>query len=245
METFGYDGTPGTSSSRTNHIDGSWATCPEVGTADSISVYIWAVSGTRHVKCALYKRSDLSFVGATEDKEIGALHEYVTFNFEEPKPSLENIDYVLCVWTDDTTNIHYDTEVGKCYHQLLTYGDWPDSYDSEEPDGLSYKWCIYCTYTPSAAPQTLTPSPVAISLATPVLALLLTKTLAPDPATTSLAIPAPTLAFGGITLTPEPVVVEVAVPQVTVDVEGAPVGHPTMRRWGGIPGMVYTGRSGW
>ena len=26
---------------------------------------------------------------------------------------------------------------------------------------------------------------------------------------------------------------------------GPPVGQPTMRRWGGIPGMVYTGRAGW
>jgi hypothetical protein len=26
---------------------------------------------------------------------------------------------------------------------------------------------------------------------------------------------------------------------------GPPVGQPTMRRWGGVPGMVYTGRAGW
>lgn len=27
--------------------------------------------------------------------------------------------------------------------------------------------------------------------------------------------------------------------------ESAPTGHPTMRRWGGIPGMQYTGRRSW
>jgi len=51
-------------------IKGSWFTCPEDGTAQSLSMYIQNGWTNEQVKGAIYKKSDNSLVGHTEEKTI-------------------------------------------------------------------------------------------------------------------------------------------------------------------------------
>ena len=156
--TFGYESIPSTSYFIENKIAGSWFTCPESGTADSITVYAGAGGASYfpvHLKCGIYKKSDNSFVGGTEeqyyeDRNSGFYYEdWYTFNFQSPKPSLENIDYYLVLWTDNSVEFPYDTETGKGADDYETYGTWPDPWS---PVSRDRKFGIYCTYTVEAPP---------------------------------------------------------------------------------------------
>lgn len=143
----------GVGTPRRNAIDGSWATCPEAGIADSMSVHVFHVEGgTRPVRCALYKRSDYSFVAATEEKIIGRIIGWVAFDFPSPKPPVENIDYILVVWSGGDYANRPTAEwynPGRGFHQSLPYNNFPDPY---VPDAYNtdYWWSIYCTYIPAA-----------------------------------------------------------------------------------------------
>ena len=145
---FGYE-TIGTSSYYgANYIRGSVFTCPESGTADSISWYNkYAFSGVvKAVKCAIYKHSDLSFVGVTEELIAGAANTWITHNFTVPKPDLINTQYILVWWSRGSyAEIAYDTgETDQGHYQYLYYNSFPDPLD---PAHENCKYSIYCTYT--------------------------------------------------------------------------------------------------
>jgi len=56
--TFGYETVGSSSEYAGNHIRGSWFSCPEAGTAISITAYLRAVSHAGACKAALYKKAD-------------------------------------------------------------------------------------------------------------------------------------------------------------------------------------------
>ena len=88
-----------------NVINYSNATCPETGTADSITVMTQVIIGANNVKCALYD-SNFNLIAETEQKEVavqGAPAE-TTFNFSGTV-NLRAGTYHLCVWCADTTFI--------------------------------------------------------------------------------------------------------------------------------------------
>jgi len=155
MATFGYT-TIGTDadSSLTGYIDASQFTCPENGSADSISIALKCVtSWTGKVKCAIYLASDLSAPitnGTTEEKTLTLTtnFEWYTFNFPT-SPSLSATDYVLCAWAEGTgTEVRFprddDANVNRWYENH-DYNGWP-SLSASDRTG---KFSIYCTYTPS------------------------------------------------------------------------------------------------
>jgi hypothetical protein len=145
------------SSSGYEEIQGCKFTITEAGTADSITVALKrAAAGSDKVKCAIYKRSDLSLVGATGETSPSMTTSFAwyTFNFNAPKPSLTaNTEYLLAVWADYTSrSIFLAQDTGalnqSCY-QDKTYDSWPDPL---VPSYSSYKNSIYCTYTTAAPP---------------------------------------------------------------------------------------------
>jgi len=148
---FGYETKEIGSQWITNRISGSWFTCPEPGIAQSITAAVRnALAIDVPYKCAIYRRSDGKLIGVTEEVMVppttGAPGPWVTFNFPEPKPELENTDYYLVAWAKQNYSaLHGTDEIGKGGYQELTYDSFPDPWSRLLEDR---KYCIYCTYTP-------------------------------------------------------------------------------------------------
>jgi len=141
------------SSSSYERIIGSVFTITEDGTADSITVALKrAVAGSNNVKCAIYKHSDSSLLGSTQQvlSSMTTSYQWFTFNFTNPKPSLTtNTEYCLEVWADYTdSNIYLAGDVGATnqghYSQSYVYDSFPNSIVFGHS---SMKYSIYCTYT--------------------------------------------------------------------------------------------------
>jgi len=135
-------------------IVGSHFICPENGTAESISWYGKLGTSSFRAKCAIYKYSDNSLVGSTE--ELTGLDSlgWHTHNFSEPKPSLSaNTEYWLVVWLEseieNQSEVYCDRVENAGGEQPLDYtGNFPDPWS---PTTTNYEFSIYCTYTPAVA----------------------------------------------------------------------------------------------
>jgi hypothetical protein len=136
-----------------NVIVGSSFTCPSDCVADSISVCITVYGGNITGKCALYKVSDNSLVGVTEERVVNnADFTFEVFNFIS-KPSLINgTDYYICYWTStiwSRIGLTYDA-VKSLEGVVLEYGSFPSTFSnstmvaSRHVDG-------YVTYSVSIA----------------------------------------------------------------------------------------------
>lgn len=156
---FGYETAGRSDQSIIDRISGSWFTCPEAGTGDSITAYIGMDPGpvapppTQSVRYAIYKKSDNSFVEETEEYSSTSIikAEWITLNLLT-SPSLQNIDYWLVAWGGSTGSgdvwLFYDSDTNGGY-QDQTYNSFPDPWS---PTSENKKYSIYCTYTAAAAP---------------------------------------------------------------------------------------------
>jgi len=155
--TFGYDTVGGTSNGG-GGIRGS-VYAGVVGSGDSISAYISAedyAGGSPSRKWGLYKSSDSSFVGGTEEVQNTHSASWETLDFTS-SPTLEAIDYVIVMWNNYIYGKSGSTEITRYYDSGGTekfsdteYGDtWPDPASFET---YSNKYSIYCTYTASSNP---------------------------------------------------------------------------------------------
>lgn len=130
-----------------NRIRGSWFTCPELGVGESISVYFNPRTATNRTKCALYKKSDRSFVAETEEKTGSSGATWRVFNFVS-LPTVENIPYWIVYWSSENIYPYYVRETEKGTASEYAYNSFPSKlvislWDRKHP--------IYCTYT--AAPK--------------------------------------------------------------------------------------------
>ena len=156
--TFGYETVGGTRTGYIkNRITGSWFTCPESGSADSISVYLdnsyspYPTIGQE--KCAIYLKSDNSLVASTEEHCGGLSDDWLTLSITSGG-TLSNTDYYLVFWTSyNYQRLYYDSASGKGAYQDLTYGDWPDPWNPTSEDRI---YSIYCTYTAEAGATQIT-----------------------------------------------------------------------------------------
>lgn len=159
MAIFGYDTPQETYQTNNDRVTGSVFTCPSAGTADSITAYVCHTAGTVHMKCAIYKHSDLSLVGATEEKDDGDIGgcppahpgSWLTFNFSDPKPSLAaSTEYILVCWGDASVGyVHYhEGTTDQGHYDSEAYNGFPNPMDPTHEDR---EYCIYCTYTPEGA----------------------------------------------------------------------------------------------
>jgi len=159
--SFGYEGIGGSSGVLDDYIFGAVFTITEEGTADSITVALKysTTQSTWSVKCAIYKHSDLSLVGSTEEREITPTLEFVwyTFNFDAPKPSLTtDTAYILVAWTEviaGNCKIAYTTgDTDQLHIKNVVYtGTFPNPWES--PTELDYKASIFCNYTTAGAQE--------------------------------------------------------------------------------------------
>lgn len=130
-------------------IYGAWFSCPEAGTADNITIYLYQGLGkTPKIKCAIYKKSDNSLVGSTEEWTItSGWDDWKTFDITSGG-TLEADDYYLVVWNNDAVWSYYTAETDKSAYDSQLYGSWPDPWNPVTDDK---KYSIYCTYTPTPA----------------------------------------------------------------------------------------------
>lgn len=168
--TFGYEtlGTVG-KTSLSGNIVGSIFTITEAGTADSITagLILFSATVTAKTKCAIYKHSDLSLVGVTEERTIAYPFPaaWYTFNFSAPKPSLTaSTEYILVAWAsiisgDGNPRLVYDDgDTNQGLNQVIAYNDFPNPLvPSSYADR---KHSIYCTYT-TALPTGLGSQPLS------------------------------------------------------------------------------------
>ena len=135
-----------------NTIVGSLFTATYSGWADSITAYLQVTSSTKNVKCAIYKVSDLSLVGYTQERAISpSSPSWQTFSFTNPKPSLASgAQYILVAWSSsgngDTYFYRQNGAPNQAYYDTIAYGSpWPNPLTVDAYGARSY--CIYCTYT--------------------------------------------------------------------------------------------------
>ncbi len=125
--------------------------CPSIGTAKSITVYLKQFLDTPRVKCAIYKDSDDSLVGVTEEWRITAAWDgWKTLDFVGVVPLIAT-NYILAIWGDNTYAIQM-LDPASGFHIA---GD-ADVYDGVYPDPCPWsagktwqsnkKVSIFCTY---------------------------------------------------------------------------------------------------
>lgn len=151
-DTFGETSAGSTGAPIQNAIDATWFTCPKDGIGKSMSASIWVGSEGDKIKMAVYKRSDESLVGTTEEWVADSTgKQWVTKNFTTPKPTFqENVDYYLAVWgwgSSSDPQSYFFSETSRSVFKGIAYDSWPDPLDSSGTTDRRHS--IYCTYTPS------------------------------------------------------------------------------------------------
>ena len=140
-----------------NVIQGSNFTCPSDGVANNMNVYLTNWGSTAHVKCAIYYSDNGSRVGYTEEKDIGNVAEWITFNFIGEPHLVAGTKYLLVVW-GDAAYLHYDDDITN------NFNGYPLNYTDAFPLSIvgllhiqDYVVSIYCRYTeyePNDPPNT-------------------------------------------------------------------------------------------
>ena len=151
MVTFGETGAgAGNVTIANGRIAGGKFTCPEAGTADSISFRTSGDGAAHDYKCALYKASDMSLVKATEENNatFHAWNVDYTCNFLAVKPTLSAQDYIIAAWVDAAHDISYSWSGTR----LIRYDDeaydgFPATFADSELAQDAKLMTIYCTYT--------------------------------------------------------------------------------------------------
>ncbi len=118
-----------------DRILGSVFTCSEAGTAENIIMSIFTGGANDKRKCAIYKHSDLSLVGVTEEHVSDNTTGWRTFSFSAPKPVLEATDYILVSWCEQSSPTFPSTTYldgngpdpgNQGRYQALNYNGFPD-----------------------------------------------------------------------------------------------------------------------
>jgi len=153
MGTFGVEGKGGTFTGINDRIACLKATCPEVGTAYSIKVWL-ETNQLRLVRCALYAYvgdgNAGALLGITEERDVNvapaAVEEFV---FNNPKPALANTTYFLAAYGEDATcgTFRDAGGTGHCYLDRAYDSTYPDPLAGESSS--TFTRSIYCEYTTS------------------------------------------------------------------------------------------------
>lgn len=119
------------------------------GRLASISANMKVISGTATVKFGVYKHSDLSLIGYTEETTVTTTQGWFTANIHGSAPLLASgVDYVLVAFVDypsNTVYLYYDAGGVDVYHtQTIAYGAFPNPY-APSSHGTN-KASIYGTY---------------------------------------------------------------------------------------------------
>jgi hypothetical protein len=128
-----------------NNIDGSVFTCPTSGTTENITAYITTHDGEVTTKCAIYRHSDGSLVGETEEY-TGTFCDWHVYNFPSPVHLVADTEYVLVAFGQGYASLAYAGGIeNQGHYQSRTYSQGFPSTASFNHDNI--KCSIYCSYT--------------------------------------------------------------------------------------------------
>jgi len=159
-DTFGYEDKGGsTASLGSNRVRSLCNQTPaSAGTATSMSMYVKYYSATVQLAFALYKASDESLLGYTDEGTIeSGWDDWKTLNFVS-NPSISTVAHDLIYWHDFGFYYYYDTAGSNVYaskSETYDYPNFPNPHGLGDPTD-TYQTSIYCTYTPGGGP---TPTP--------------------------------------------------------------------------------------
>ncbi len=131
----------------TSQIYGVWPSSltPQTNT-NQYSIYC-NYNSLFKAKAAVYSSTGSSLIGTTEEKTLGTMDNWVTFNFISQPVLAAATDYVLMVWSSDTNaNIYRDTGSAQRFEGSGTYPNWPTTVSDQ---GSQRTYSIYCTYSPA------------------------------------------------------------------------------------------------
>jgi len=150
---FGYETKGTTEINSANTIRGTAFSCPESGTANSITFYVRAPTLPTKIKCAIYKVSDNSLVGYTEEWTSTSLYnDWKTLNIVWGGALTAATDYYLSYWQNAELYLYYTTDVAfTAFYDTETYNGFPDPLIPVTPSA-NRKFSIYCTYTAAGPP---------------------------------------------------------------------------------------------
>jgi len=211
--TFGYttkgsSGTIGTA----NYIQAGKFAASEAGTVTSMTAAVFAKVTSGNIKYALYKNSDKSLVGDTEEWTVtSAYDDWKTLDIISGG-AITATDYDLAFWPSGEDELWYDASGGTTYYDDQAYDGWPDPY--AQTAWSTPRFSIYCTYTAGGG-ITVTPTTLALILSefaptvttprlvTPsTLALILSEFAPTVTATANRLVTPPTLALTLATFAP-------------------------------------------
>lgn len=149
-----------------NAIRGGASTCPENGTATSITVYIDNVTSSANsysLRCAIYKASDTTLVAQTDEvtgllgSDADAWH---TLSFSSPPALTGGTEYILMAWCSAVASTTVNARLDLAGSLQKYWAQSPFNYTSNSgnfPTPLAgtlldatADFSIYCTYTPAS-----------------------------------------------------------------------------------------------
>ena len=152
--TFGYESKGSSShSTASNVIWGTQFTCPESGTVDSMTAYLYGnAASSVAVEFGLYEAtSPYEHTGHTQEGSItSGYDDWMTLN-ADGNIDLTAQDYLLCIWpAGPVATIYYDTGASSYYDPESYDGIWPANHAHNAWGGQ--KLSVYCTYSTGAPP---------------------------------------------------------------------------------------------
>ncbi|MBA7716309.1 hypothetical protein ES703_125379 [subsurface metagenome] len=143
-DEFGYTSVGGTAYGVSSHYIRGDVYTGVAGTGTSMSAAV--INEGDAFRIGLYKESDDSFIKGTVEGSALAVKDFIPLNFTD-NPTLEAIDYVLCVYAGVGVSLWGDAATGWPDRVVYAaYPTWPGSPSFADYTG--YKYSIYCTYTP-------------------------------------------------------------------------------------------------
>lgn len=145
MADFGYKIKGAFVGSYANTIIGTNFSPGGAGTAQSITAYIEEKDVGKKIKFGIYKESDASLVGYTEEWGVTEGWDgWKTLNIVWGG-TIEDTDYYLVIWQEGTNRYFYNSLTNVRAYMNETYGPtWPDPWDQTEWETKTHS--IYCTY---------------------------------------------------------------------------------------------------
>lgn len=151
---FGFDGEGIANTTIEDTIWANRSSPASSGTLDSIKAWLTVTTEAHLVKLAVYQWSDTSFVDSTEIIDVPVGEGWVYFEFVNNNSITASTEYVLAVVAEQTAgDCKLDLALTGVHAGDLNsgYGEWQTPKWTTVNHTGTWKFSIYCFYTPEAA----------------------------------------------------------------------------------------------
>lgn len=146
-EAFGNKNVEASTGQMSGNILGSVSTSYQAGKIASITAYLAPTGTTRKAKFALYKASDDSLVGQTQEITLNAGTGWYTATFTTPVDVLAATNYYIVGWADGSSQVTIARSALTNGGRLLTTAYAANFPNPSGTANNNFKYSIYATYT--------------------------------------------------------------------------------------------------